>query len=116
MTDFEKALKALKKMSDDIDALELKYGKTAKWVVEKRDTLQTILNFYDDVIDELDEKDHIIELMTVNYKAMNMILYQKEMALPWAKVGLATGQKLFDTPELIEIIEKDLEKLISTDG
>lgn len=113
--DFEKANMALVTLSRDVDALEKKFGEGTKWVIEKRNTLNVILSFYDNMVDYADSNDQLIKMLSINNKSLNLILYKKEMDMPWMKVMKSKGVKPLKSVEFLKQIDKDLLELAKTD-
>lgn len=88
---FEKAQSALVSFRNEIESLKAKYGENSKWVLEKEKVFKELVIFHDATAETFDYQDQLIKLMASNIKMLKLLLYKKEMDLPWIKMMKARG-------------------------
>lgn len=99
---FKKMEAQITKLNNDIDSLVKNYGEKSKWVAEKRELLQTMVDFHDECVEYKIQSDNLIDLSAVNIETYRLIQYKMEYNMPWKKVFASMGKK---TPFVFDLLE-----------
>lgn len=106
---FNKTGQAIKDMSNDLDKMEEKYGK--KWTKQKRKNLVIVAQFFDTMSEQLQFHRQMYRLLRIENKALKIMMYKREMDLPWAKALKVNGLSS-ENAEMLEILDTDINKLL----
>lgn len=109
---FEKFKSQVTKLENDIEISEKKHGANARWVIEKKQLMQDMIDFHDECVDYKVEADNLIELTSVNVETYRLIQTKMEYDMPWKKVFRLMGMK---TPLVFDVVEQALDFLKSVD-
>lgn len=103
--DFKKFKEQVTKLENDIESSQKKYGENSKWVIEKKELLQNMVDFHDECVDYKIETDNMIELTSVNIETYRMIQTKMEYDMPWKKLFILYGIK---PPLVFDVVEHAL--------
>lgn len=110
--DFKKFTEQVNKLENDIESSQKRYGENSKWVIEKKELLQHMVDFHDECVDYKIYADNLIELTSVNLETYRLIQRKMEFDMPWKKVFKVMGMK---TPLVFDVVENALDFLNSVD-
>jgi hypothetical protein len=109
---FKKVKMLTTKLEDDIDSLVKSYGEKSKWVIEKKEILQTLVDFHDQCVDYKIQSDNLVDMSAVNIETYRLIQYKMEYNMPWKKVFASMGKK---EPLVFDLLENATSFLNSVD-
>jgi len=111
---FEKTGKAIINLSNDVEKLEDKFGKNTVWVLSKRQDMEIVADFYDEVGDKINFHQKMIALLGAENRALKVMAYKTEMNLPWVKALNISGHKDPNRiAQLLDTLENDLNERLN---
>ena len=108
---FDIAGKSLISMFNEIEELEKKYGKNAKWLEKKRQNVQALAEFYDSVRQKLAFYEDILKLMATNYSTMELIHWKSEMNINHRQFAQLLGFENIEKWQKIDSLDAKLKAI-----
>lgn len=100
---YERAVLLINELTEEVQALEIKYGTESKLVNKKKEQIETIRTLYKNSAAYIDFMRDLNFKLTINYQALEIVTLHHETGLPYEKIARMMDYNQADFKKLDDI-------------
>jgi len=108
---FDMAGKVIIEMNAEIENLAIKFGQESRLVITKKEQLNILTQFYDGMIDTIDNYEQLNKLLSINNKILKEKICQRELNIKSKQVANLNGTTVPKHTEIFDQLNDELDDI-----